>query len=294
MKLKNLVNSISKKSGLVSVLRYLVVILGSAIYAVGFTFFLVPNQIIGGGVSGLSQIINHLLGFPVGATALVLNIPIFMAAWRGLGLRFLIMSLVGTVTSYVLVDVLTPLATMEVEPLLAAIYGGLIIGAGLGLVFRAGGTTGGSDILVRLARKRFTGVPIGQIMLVFDGAVVLVGTIVFRNAYSAMYAIIVIFIMSKTTDSILYGIDYGKQVIIISQQWQELSASIMERLGRGVTVLDNAHGGYTGEQKVVLFCVIKKQQITGLRRIIKAIDPDAFVSITDAREVLGNGFASHE
>lgn len=292
MKLKNI--SAATNPRLTSVMRYLAIILGSSLYAFGLTFFLVPNQIIGGGITGLAQIVNYITGLPVGATALVLNIPIFIAAWRGLGVRFLLMSLVGTVVSYVMVDLFTAIATLSPEPLLAAIYGGLIIGIGLGLVFRAGGTTGGSDIIIRLIRKRFSGIPIGQIMLIFDGAVVLVGTFVFKNVYSAMYAIIAIFIMSKATDSILYGIDYGKQVIIVSSKWQELSASIMERLGRGVTVLENAHGGYTGDQKIVLLCVIKKQQITGLRRIIKAIDPDAFVSITDAREVLGNGFAVNE
>ena len=271
-------------------LRCLEILAGAVIYAAGFRFFLYPTQICSGGIAGIAQILNYVTTLPIGMMTLALNIPIFAAAWRGLGWKFLALSLVGTFLASVMIDVLMFIPTDYVpEPLIASIYGGVLPGAGMGLIFRAGGTTGGTDILSHLVRKKRPGTHVGAVNFVLQAFIVVVAAVVFGNYYIMMYAVITIFIEGRTTDAVLYGIDYGKQVLIISERYKELSDVITQKLERGVTQL-YGRGAYTGEEKTVLLCAIRKAQISTLRTIIRETDPDAFIIITEARDVLGNGF----
>lgn len=283
-----------KSTPLRMTLRCLLIFVGAAMYATGFHFFLYPNQIVTGGISGVAQIINFLFDLPVGTVALVLNIPIFIAAWRGVNLRFLLMSLLGTACAYVTIDLFELIRVdFRPEPLLSCIYGGVLCGAGIGLLFRLGSNTGGTDILIHLVRRKLHGAQLGKINMCFQVVVVLAASVVFKNYYTMMYAIITIFLESQVIDAVLYGMDYGKSVIIISDHHEELASAITERLGRGVTLL-YGRGGYTGAEKTVLLCAIRRNQINALRGIARRVDPDAFIIIAEAREVLGNGFDLNE
>lgn len=266
------------------------IVIGASIYAGGFRLFLYPNDIVPGGVSGIAMIVNRLTGFPVGTLALLLNVPIFLIAWRVWGGRFLLGSLLGMAVSSLMIDVfayLPPLVTGN--PLLGALFGGAIVGFGLGLVFSAGASTGGSDIVAKLLRLRLPYLNMGRLVLATDVVVIFAFALIFRDFESLLYAIIASFMSSKLVDGVLYGFDYAKVAYIISDRWADLSQRITEELQRGVTLLA-AQGAYTGREKQVILCAVKQQQIVALKRLVRAIDPQAFFILCEAREVLGFGF----
>ncbi len=266
------------------------IVIGANIYAGGFRLFLYPNDIVPGGVSGIAMIVNRLTGFPVGTLALLLNVPIFLIAWRVWGGRFLLGSLLGMAVSSLMIDVfayLPPLVTGN--PLLGALFGGAIVGFGLGLVFSAGASTGGSDIVAKLLRLRLPYLNMGRLVLATDVVVIFAFALIFRDFESLLYAIIASFMSSKLVDGVLYGFDYAKVAYIISDRWADLSQRITEELQRGVTLLA-AQGAYTGREKQVILCAVKQQQIVALKRLVRAIDPQAFFILCEAREVLGFGF----
>lgn len=269
---------------------YLLVTIGSAFYAAGFQFFFYPNDIITGGVTGISMIINYLTGFPVGTMIIIMNIPMFLIAWRHFGTRFMLGSLIGMGLSSILLDVFALLhITATDNLLLACIYGGLFSGTGLGLIYLAGFTTGGVDIVAKLVRKSHSHLNFGTIILMLDIIVISFFALVFNKFESAMYAIIGMFILSRAIDTVLYGINTSKVCYIISDANDEIQKAITKELDRGVTLL-HGEGAYTGNPKKVIFCAIKKQQIADVRRIIKKIDADAFFIVTDAKDVFGDGF----
>lgn len=275
------------------ILSNLKIILGSIIYAAGFTMFLYPNDIVPGGVTGISMIVNYLTGFPVGILAIFLNIPIFILAWRVIGRQFLIGSLIGAIISSAAIDLINLVAVgVTNEPLLGAVYGGLICGLGLGFVFSASASTGGSDVVAKLVKRKYEYMNMGQLMLVIDFGVITAGALVLRSYDSAMYAVISVFISSKIIDGVLYGFNFSKVCFVVSVRAIEISQVITQRLERGVTLL-YGKGAYSGEEKTVLMCAIKRQQIVELKKIVSGIDENAFIIISEAREVLGDGFTSH-
>lgn len=273
------------------ILRYCGITLGCALFALGFELFLYPNSIITGGATGLSMIINALTGLPVGVMTIILNIPLFIIAWRHFGADFLISSAFGMALSSVFVDAFSLLGIAATnDAMLAAIIGGVIKGAGLGLVYNMGATTGGSDIVAKLMRKRFASVNFGTLMLIIDAVIVIAYAFILHTYESAMYAVITMFASSKVVDLALYGIDSFCVCNIISVKSDEISREIMNGvMHRGVTILD-ARGAYSGEKKNVMMCVIRKHQITELKRLVKQLDPNAFVIISDAKNVFGRGF----
>lgn len=272
------------------VVKYALVALGSALFAAGFQFFLYPNSIIVGGVSGIAMIINYLVGLPVGIMTIVLNIPLFIIAWKHFGGKFIISSLVGMLLSSVLVDVL---AVIDYSPtddmLLACLIGGAIKGLGLGLIYYAGATTGGTDIIAKFVRLRFPYINFGTIVLLTDAVIIIAFAMIFDRVEAAMYAVIAMFVVSKVIDLVLYGIDNSSVCYIISENSEQLVKDITDKLHRGVTIL-SGEGAYSHKDKQVLLCVIKRTQIADIRKIIKSIDENAFFIVSDAKNVFGKGF----
>jgi len=272
------------------VFRYSLIFLGAALYAAGFAFFLYPNSIIVGGVSGIAMIINYLTKLPVGVMTIVLNIPLFVIAWKHFGTQFIISSLVGMTASSVFVDLFTAFGISATnDMLLACVIGGVIKGVGLGLVYYAAATTGGTDIIAKFIRLKFPYVNFGTMVLITDSIIVIAFAIIFNRIESALYAAIAMFVVSKAVDLVLYGVDNSNVCYIISDKSDELIKKITDQLHRGVTILDG-EGAYSHQSKQVLLCVIKRTQIAEIRKMIKGIDENAFFIVTDAKNVFGKGF----
>ena len=273
------------------VLSYVLVILGAGIYSAGFQFFLYPHAIPAGGVTGVAMIINFLTGLPVGVLIMVINIPLFILAWRRFGFRFILLSLVGTILTGVYVDIfaLWPIHITD-QPLLAAIYGGLIEGLGLGIVYRAGGTTGGTDVIAKFLRSRRQDINLSTFVLVLDICVVTAFAVVFRKYENALYAIIAMYAASKVIDFVLYGAVNSKVCYVITDRSEEMKDGIINILNRGVTFL-HGEGAWSGKEKNIILCVIKQKQIVELKHLVKQIDENAFVIVSDSREVFGEGFS---
>lgn len=271
-------------------IKYLMIIVGSALFAAGFQFFLYPNSIIVGGVSGIAMIINLLTKLPVGLLTIVLNIPLFIIAWRYFGTDFIVGSLVGMLLSSVFVDLF---ALISISPtndmLLACIIGGAVKGLGLGIIYYAGATTGGTDIIAKFIRLRFPYLNFGTVVLITDCFIIVAFAAIFNKVESAMYAVITMFVVSKVVDLVLYGIDNSSVCYIISEKSDQLVTDITDRLHRGVTILEG-EGAYSHQNKQVLLCVVKRTQIADIRKMIKSIDENAFFIITDAKNVFGKGF----
>lgn len=267
------------------------VCLGSFLYAVGFQYFLYPNAIVSGGVTGIAMILNLLTRLPVGILIIVINIPLFLVAWKQFGFRFIQGSFMGMLLSSVFVDVLSlyPLQ-ITTEPMLGAMYGGVFMGFGLGIVYTTGATTGGIDIAVKLLRKKLPHINFGTLMLSLDAVIIGIFAVVFQEFENALYAVISVFVVSKLVDFVLYGAVNSKLCYIITEHETKIKQEIHEKLERGATMLQ-ARGAYTNTEKQVILCAISRRQIVQLRRIIYQFDPEAFIIVCDAHAVFGLGFA---
>lgn len=284
---------LSGKSALSIVVKYLIIVVGSLIFAASFQFFLYPNSIVSGGVTGIAQIINRLTGLPVGVLSIVMNVPLFIIAWRHFGLDFIVSSFVAMTLFSVFVDVFAVLnIAVTDDAMLASIIGGVIKGIGLGMIYYVGSTTGGIDIVVRLARRRYPHINFGTLMLVMDAVIVAAYALIFKIYDSAMYSLICMFVMSKVVDLVLYGLDNSSICYIISEHSEDIVKEItFGELHRGVTLL-SGEGAYTHEKRPVVMCVIKRPQIAAIRRLVRTLDPNAFLIVTDAKNVFGKGFDS--
>ncbi len=275
--------------------KFLLMAAGTFIYSLGVNFLMRPNGLISGGITGIAMVINYGVPvIPIGLMIFVFNIPIFIVGWKVLGWRFVGASLVGMILLSGMIDAVALFSVpLTDEPMLAAIFSGVLTGFGLGLVFSTGASTGGTDIIVRLIRKKYNHFNIGQLILVLDVVIIVVYAVIFRNYEGGMYSLIAIFVESKIIDVVLYGVNYGKVVYIISEKAEEISKEITTKMDRGVTKL-YGEGGYSGVKKTVLLVAIKRRQITRLKSIIKECDPAAFVIMSESREVLGEGFQKNE
>ena len=268
-------------------------LLGSLIFALGFDLFLVPNDLNPGGISGLSVIIVELLGFgSVGTLSILINLPLFALGGIKIGKRFFLGSLIGMVSSSLLIDLLVMIPAPQSEPLLGALYGGVICGAGLGMVFVTGTSTGGSDILVRLLKLRYRNVPIGQISMTFDLVVVVLTGLVFQDVTKALYTGVTVYICGKVIDAMVYRFDYSKVALIISSEYEEIARQIGLQLDRGATFL-HGEGSYSGHPTKVVLAAIKRQQLAELKELVTRIDPKAFIIVQEAHQVLGDGFSRY-
>ena len=275
--------------------KYVLIVLGCAVYGIGFQFFCFPNRIISGGVMGIAMIINALSGLPVGVLTILMNVPLFLVAWKHFGLDFLIGSLVGMLLMSVFVDLLAVTGySATSDPMLGAVIGGVLKGAGMGLVFCTGATTGGMDIVVKFLRQRYNHLNFGTLMLVIDVSVIVLYALILsaHNYESAMYSLIAMFVSTKVIDLLLYGLDNSCICYIISGNSEALIREITSgRMHRGVTVLEG-EGAYSHQKKHVIMCVIKRNQIPEVRRLVRSVDEHAFVIMTDAKNVFGNGFGN--
>lgn len=274
---------------------YLIIVGASLIYAVGFNWCYVPNDIAFGGITGVGQIVNFLLPWaPIGTVVIVLNIPLFLLGWRLLGGHLLISSLFAMAVSSVFIDLIDSLYQFPpMDPLLACIFGGVLLGLSLGLVFQQGATTGGTDLLARLIKLKLSWLPMGKLLLAVDLVVIVAVSVVFQNLFSALYGLVSLYISSLVMDGVLYGMDQAKVAYIIGNHPKEISDTIVRELDRGVTIL-HGMGAYSGADKEVLFCAFKQRQIVALKRVVKEIDPSAFLIVCEAHEVLGEGFREYK
>ena len=268
-------------------------ILGSALFAFGFSCFLLPNDISTGGISGLALVAVELLGGgSVGSLSVLINLPLFLIAGLKIGKRFFFGSLTGMLCSSALIDAFALIPMPATEPLIGALYGGVLCGLGLGAVFAAGASTGGSDIVVRLLKLRWRDVPIGQISMCFDGMVAVITGIVFRDLNKALYTGVTVFLCGKIMDAVVYRFDYSKVALIMTKEHQKIAEVIDSRLGRGATFL-RGEGSYTHQELMVVLTAVKRQQITELKELVMEIDPNAFVIVQEAHQVLGDGFSRY-
>ena len=268
-------------------------IVGSAVFALGFSMFLEPNDMSAGGISGLAMVFVKIFGIgTVGSLSILINLPLFILGGLKIGRRFFAGSLLGMLLSSVMIDSFTCFAIPNLEPLLAVLYGGVICGLGLGVVFISGTSTGGSDILVRLLKLRYRNVPIGQISMVFDGVVVLLTGIVFRDISKALYTGVTVYLCGKVIDAVIFNFDYSKVALIISSEYEEIAHQIGLQLDRGATFL-HAEGSYSHAQTKVVLAAVKKQQVAELKELVVHIDPKAFIIVQEAHQVLGDGFSRY-
>lgn len=266
---------------------------GSTLFALGFAWFLIPNDINTGGISGLAMILRELTGLgSVGTLSILMNIPLFLIGGMKIGKRFFVGSFIGMLVSSAMIDVFSLVPFSTPEPLIGGLYGGVLCGAGLGLVFLSGASTGGSDILVRLMKKKYRNLPIGAISMMFDAMVVLLTGLVFRDISKALYSGVVVFVSGQVIDAIVYRFDYSRMALIISKEHKAIAAAIGEKLDRGATYLHGA-GSYTGRDMEVVLAVVRKGQLAELKELVMEIDPSAFVIVQEAHQVLGDGFSRY-
>ena len=265
---------------------FLKIIVGCVLFALGFDLFLGPNDLNAGGISGMAMILVHVLGFgSVGTVTMLMNLPLFAIGGIKVGKKFFFGSLAGMLASSVALDVLALLPVPETDPLLAALYGGVLCGMGLGMVFAAGASTGGSDIIVRLLKMKWQNVPIGTINTIFDLTVAALTGLAFWDISSALYSGVAIFVTGQVIDAVVYRFDYSKVVMIISEKHEAIMKVINEDLDRGATYL-HGEGSYSHQPKKVIFTA-------DLKRLVMEIDPDAFIVVQEAHQVLGEGFARY-
>lgn len=268
-------------------------IIGSAIFALGFSLFLGPNDMSAGGISGLALIFVELTGLgSVGTLSILINLPLFILGGVKIGKRFFAGSLLGMLLSSVLIDLFALIPMPAMEPLICVLYGGVICGLGLGVVFISGTSTGGSDILVRLLKLRYRHIPIGQISLCFDALVVVLTGLVFRDVTKSLYTGITVFLCSQIIDAVVYRFDYSKVALIITTEHQKIADAIGRRLDRGATFL-HGEGSYSHRDMKVVLAAVKKQQVAELKELVMEIDPNAFVIVQEAHQVLGDGFSRY-
>lgn len=269
-------------------MAYAQIFIGSVIGAAAYPAFLIPNNIAPGGLTGVATILNYLAGWPVGITSLVLNIPLFLFGYRTMGKIFAFRSLVATALFTILIDIL-PLGLVSEDPLLGTLFGGVVLGIGLGLILRGGATTGGSDMVARMVHRRFSFITVGMFLFALDFLVVLAAT-VFIGGTQALYAMIDIYVCGRVIDAVMVGFGGNKACFVMTDAWQKITGRVLNEIERGCTLLE-ARGAYSGRSRPVVMCVMSRQEMTALKRIVQEEDEKAFMFITEAHEALGEGFS---
>lgn len=272
---------------------YVVITLGSILYALAYNIFYAPNLVAMGGLTGLGQVLNALIPvLPVGTTVFVMNVPLFFLGWKFIGGHLLVSSLYAMTFSSFAIDVMDMIYQFPpMDTMLAAIFGGALLGAGIGLVFSKGATTGGTDLIARLLKLRFAWLPMGTLVLIPDFIVIVLAAVAFGKVESALYGLVSLFITSKVMDMVLYGMDSSKVAYIISDACKEITDAVMA-MDRGATIL-HGEGAYSGDEKKVLMVAFKQKEIVPLKEKVNEIDPHAFLIVCDAHDVLGEGFRTY-
>ncbi len=265
---------------------------GSLIYGISVNMFTAPNQIAPGGITGLSTLLNHLFGTPIGTVSFLMNLPLFFWALMSVGYKLLLKTFVATFMTSAAIDLMgLVIAPYRGDLLLASLFGGVLEGLGLSLVFIRGGTTGGSDLIARLLGRYVPHLSMAKLMMCLDVMVVTASAIVYQSIESAMYAVVVLFVSSRVIDALLYGTDVGtgKVFYIISEKNREIADQILKEMDRGVTFLEG-RGGFTGNSCELLLCAVRRFEVSRVKSIIHHWDPKAFWIIGEAGEITGEGF----
>ena len=272
-----------------SLYQYAVITLGALVLALGQLVFIKPLHIPLGGVSGVALVVNYLWKLPIGLVSIVLNLPLFVLGWRTMGREFFYKTVYATVVNSIFLDILDPiLPAFPVEMLLAALYGGIVMGAGYGLLFRAGGTSGGIDIVSKWLNGK-KDIPVGTTNFIINIFVIIGSAAIYGNPDSALYALVTSYVSSVVIDKMVYGMDAQKSALIITGKPVEVSRGIMEQLHRGVTAMEGV-GMYTGDKRTVLLCAVRRHETGTLKRIILQEDSHAFMLISNTNEVFGTNF----
>ena len=285
----NMMEKLRKAARKEQLLAWFQIVIGCVIGAAAYPTFLDPGKIAPGGLTGVAMILKHLWGWDIGITSLLLNIPLFVIGYKAMGRVFAFRSLVATILFSLMIDLL-PLAAIPVEPMLGTLYGGILLGIGLGFILRGGATTGGTDMAARMVHKYLPFLSVGMFLFLID-CVVVVAAWIFIGSSEALYALICIFVSGKVVDMVVTGVSGNKACFIMSNAWEKVSGRIMTDMERGVTQL-TARGAYTGQERPVVLCVASPQEVAQIKAIVREEDETAFMFITEAHEALGEGFSS--
>ena len=268
-------------------------LLGSLSYALAVDMFSAPNNIAPGGVTGIATMLNYIsvhhfpFEIPIGLATVAMNIPLLIAAWVVIGHRLVLRTLVGLGMSSLLIDLLEPIIPpFQGENILTCIFGGVLLGLGVGLILSRGGTTGGSEIVARLLERRLPHIQMGKLILSVDAVVIASSALVYQQLESPLFAVVLVFVSSMVTDWVIYGGRHGKMAMILSKKQPEITAAIMERVNRGVTLL-KAEGAYSGSDQKMILCAVRRDETFRLRQLVFEIDPDAFFMMLSTDEVRG-------
>ena len=282
-----------------SATEMLMCIAGTFMYALAVSLFVTPLKFAAGGVTGLGILVNYLVPFiSTGTFVFVANIPLFIIAWRKFGFRFIARTVFSTALMSGFIDIISYFANRYdlffhgEEKLVGAIFGGIIAGAGLGVVFLGGATTGGLDILARLLRLKFPHFSVGKLILICDFVVVVLSGFVYKSVESVLYSIIIIFLSSIAVDYVVAGRSHSKLMFIMTDSYEQVTRDIIAVCGRGVSIIP-AQGGYTGQDRKLLMCVVRAHEVSRVRSVVASYDKQPFIIITDSSEVLGQGFKAH-
>ena len=264
-------------------------VIGGILYSIAINCFLSKNNILNGGFTGIATILNFLFELPIGTVIFIMNIPLFLIAFKKLGVRFVLRTVWATLINSTCIDVGMFLPVYQNDLLLSSLFGGALVGLALGIIFIRNATTGGVDIIAKLIKLKFPHISIGRSILIFDIFVVILGGIIYRNFESMLYASVVIFVSAQVLDFVIFGVSRGAMVLIISEQSEKLCNMILGDLDRGVTIL-KAQGGYSKTDKDVLLCACFDNQTHKFIKKIKSVDENAFFIVTQSKQILGNGF----
>ena len=282
-----------------SATEMLMCIAGTFMYALAVSLFVTPLKFAAGGVTGLGILVNYLVPFiSTGTFVFVANIPLFIIAWRKFGFRFIARTVFSTALMSGFIDIISYFANRYdlffhgEEKLVGAIFGGIIAGAGLGVVFLGGATTGGLDILARLLRLKFPHFSVGKLILICDFVVVVLSGFIYKSVESVLYSIIIIFLSSIAVDYVVAGRSHSKLMFIMTDSYEQVTKDIIAVCGRGVSIIP-AQGGYTGQDRKLLMCVVRAHEVSRVRSVVASYDKQPFIIITDSSEVLGQGFKAH-
>lgn len=263
--------------------------IGSCIMAMAVSLFLLPNELSTGGFSGIATILYYLLKIPMGTTILILNIPLFIFAGLRIGKQFFVKSIVGTVSLSLFIDFFDRFEAVTHDNLLACIYGGVLVGIGTAVILKNNSSTGGSDLLTRIFKEYMPSLKSGSIITIIDIVIVLLNVVFLRKIEIGLYSAIAIYLMGKMIDILFEGIYFTKLLFIVSNKNEEISQKIENEIHRGVTGL-YGKGMYTNSDKLVLMCAVRRNDISSVKQLVKKIDKNAFIIVTNSREVLGMGF----
>ncbi len=283
---------LERKKAFKMIWNYVVITVFSLTYAVGISLFLDPNNLAPGGVSGVSIMLSRITPIPTGTWILLINIPILALGLWKFGMKFLISTIYCTIVSSAFTNMLSGFAPLTTDKLLAAAAGGTVMAVSMGMILKAGATTGGVDIIVKILRLRYRHLKTGNLYLIMDAVVVTLSGIMFRNLETALYAAVAIFVSSVVMDTVLYGKDGAKMIYIISDRPKQITERLLADLDIGVTALQG-EGAYSGKEKKVLMCVMRKPLAPKAQQIVKEEDPEAFMIVSDATEIFGEGYKSY-